>query len=68
VLAWWKQHKQMLPVLFRLARKYLAIPATSIPTECVWSDAGNIVSSKRTQLTGERVGKLVFCYEGRRFL
>jgi hypothetical protein len=42
-LAWWKQHADDYPCLARIARDYLAIPATSDPSEraflagAIWS-------------------------------
>jgi hypothetical protein len=67
-LSWWVSHKHVLPVMFRLARKFLAIPATSVASERIWSDAGNIVTKKRSRLLPEKVGKIVVCYEGRKYL
>ena len=61
-LDWWRARKHRFPVLARLARKYLAVPATSAPSERVWSDAGNIVTKKRASLSDANVDTLVFLH------
>ena len=37
VLAWWKRNATKFPLLATLAHEYLAIPATSAPSERIWS-------------------------------
>lgn len=59
-LEWWKVNKCRFPTLAGLARKYLAITATSTPAERVFSVAGLIVSRLRASLTPEYVDMLVF--------
>lgn len=59
-LEWWKTNECRFPLLSQLARKYLAIPATSTPSERVFCGAGNIVSAKRSCLKGNTVNMLVF--------
>lgn len=66
-LQWWKDHHPKYPILARLARRYLLIPATSVPTERIWSDAGNIETPKRNRLGSDTLEALVFCYENRSF-
>ncbi len=44
----------------KLARKYLAAPATSIPTERLFSDAGLVYTKKRNKLSGKRAEMLLF--------
>lgn len=59
-LHWWKKNDSRFPIVAKLARKYLAIPATSVPSERVFSPAGNIVNAKRSCLSSENVNMLVF--------
>ncbi|XP_075045994.1 E3 SUMO-protein ligase ZBED1-like [Mixophyes fleayi] len=59
-LQWWKMHHTQYPLLARAARKLLAIPATSVPTSWLFTDAGMAVYRKRSALTAEHVDMLVF--------
>lgn len=47
VLTWWKLQKDKLPILAALARAYLCIPATSAPSERLFSTAGNNMTFSR---------------------
>ena len=60
-LLWWKSNKTQFPILSKLARIYLVIPATSTPTERLFSEAGNVMTIKRTQLASNTLENLVFC-------
>lgn len=60
VLSWWGQREAVYPRVSQLARKYLAIPASSVPSERVFSLAGNIVSKKRAALSAENVDMFIF--------
>ena len=59
-LQWWNLNKHVLPNLAKLAQKYLGIVATSVPSERLFSVAGNIVSAKRAALLTENVEKTWF--------
>ena len=59
VLNWWRNHKTMLPLLSKLARKYLGIPATSTQSERVFSAGGRVCSSSRTSLETGKVESLL---------
>uniref|UniRef100_H2ZWK5 HAT C-terminal dimerisation domain-containing protein n=1 Tax=Latimeria chalumnae TaxID=7897 RepID=H2ZWK5_LATCH len=61
-LTWWKTNQERLPHLSKLARGFLAIPATSTPSECLFSVVGTIASRKRASLTPQHVDMLVFLY------
>ena len=45
-MEWWQQNEKRFPKLASLARKYLCTPATSVPSEKVFSAAGIIVSKR----------------------
>jgi hypothetical protein len=47
---WWKIHKSQYPVLTRIARDYICIPSTSVPSEQAFSKSGELVSKKRNRL------------------
>ena len=49
-LMWWKQHVQEFPRLFRMARQYLAVPATSATPERFFSSVGLVKSDLRGNL------------------
>eukprot|EP00731_Ephydatia_muelleri_P025579 Em0017g662a len=57
---WWRKHESYFPQVAKLARKYLAIPASTAPSERVFSTAKNILQKKRWSLLAERLGKCIF--------
>lgn len=59
-LAWWMSRRTRFPVLFEMARVYLAIPASSCPSERVFSVGTLVLTDKRRQLHESRVPKLMF--------
>ncbi|KAK7898521.1 hypothetical protein WMY93_019374 [Mugilogobius chulae] len=59
-LEWWKIHEVNFPKVSQLAQKYLCIPATSAPSERVFSTGGNIVTCQRAALKPDKVDKLIF--------
>ena len=59
-LGWWSSHQHMLPYLCKVARHLLCIPATSVPSERVFSTAGDVVTAQRSCLSAEHVDMLVF--------
>lgn len=56
----WRLKSRDYPLLSLVARKWLAVPASSAASERVFSSAGLTVSKKRTLLGSERVSTLVF--------
>ena len=63
LLVWWRVNAVRFPYLARVARRFLAIPATSAPAERVWSTAGNLVDDTRARLLDDNVEALVMCHQ-----
>jgi len=67
-LLWWREHAPKYRYLSVLARKYLCIPATSVPSERLFSAAGAIVAPRRTSLDTDTVCMQLFLHSNARFL
>ena len=67
-LLWWHENALKYPILEVLARRYLAIPATSAPSERLWSVASLIITKTRTQLAGHVVADMIFLKENTHLL
>ena len=64
-LAWWKQKEPLYPRVARLARKYLALPASSAPSERIFSKMNVVVDKRRASLDPDRVERMVFIKENK---
>ena len=62
-LFWWRGNASRFPHLAVLAQKYLGTPATSTPSERVFSVAGIVVDKRRCALTAEMINALVFLHK-----
>ena len=58
--SWWLNKKNKYPVLAKMARIFLAIPATSTSSERLFSDAGNLLTSKRSRIDSELFKRMMF--------
>ncbi|XP_068122242.1 E3 SUMO-protein ligase ZBED1-like [Hyperolius riggenbachi] len=61
-LSWWKMHRQEMPRLANVARKYLCIPATSVPSERFFSTSGHILSPQWSRMSPETLNMLTFLH------
>jgi hypothetical protein len=58
-LLFWKHNGDRFPILAAHARKVLSCPASSVPSECMWSDFGRVLQEDRCRLTAEHAEMLV---------
>ena len=59
MLRYWASKEYEFPIIARMARDHLAIPATSAPSECVFSVGGDIITKKRNRLGADNTRRLL---------
>ena len=63
VLLWWRDHAKIYPLMANLAKKYLAVQATSCSSERTFSTGGRTVTNTRTRLATCNVHMIVYVKE-----
>ena len=58
-LVWWKIHEKDYPVLSQMAKDYLTIQATSVPSERAFSISGLTISKTRNRLDPETARAII---------
>jgi hypothetical protein len=59
-LAFWDERKHLMPGLAKMANKYLCIPATSVPSERLFSKAGLVTNDRRNRLNPKKLDQILF--------
>lgn len=59
-LVYWKSMKTNNPDLYRLHLKYSCIPATSVPSERIFSKTGQLTNSRRNRLLPKHLDYIIF--------
>lgn len=59
-LQWWKANADKFELIAELANQTLIVQGTSVPSERVFSTCGEVVSSRRSRLTGDHVSQIIF--------
>lgn len=57
---WYNIYNTIYPSLTAIAKQYLPVMATSVPSERLFSKAGNIITEDRNRLTPEHLQHLLF--------
>lgn len=56
----WETYKTALPELYELFLKYCCIPATSVPSERIFSKTGQLTNARRNRLSLKVLDKIIF--------
>ncbi|KAF4525106.1 hypothetical protein B566_EDAN006328 [Ephemera danica] len=67
-LSWWRENYRSLPNLSKLAKKYLCIQGTSVPSERVFSCGGNVITDNRASLTSDHADQLIFLAKNKKYI
>lgn len=59
-IRYWLRLASVYPTLSVIAKKYLAIVGTSVPSERLFSRAGNILTDSRNRLSPDHLQQLLF--------
>jgi hypothetical protein len=59
-LIWWKNNKADFPIMSELAKILLCIPATSAPSERIFSLASRVISEVRSSLNPDDASQIIF--------
>ena len=60
VLKWWKDNKNRYPCLYQAAKGLLHTPATSVPSERIFSEAGYIARARRSKILPVNLNRHLF--------
>ena len=68
LISWWKERKGEYPCLFKAVRSMLCTPATSVPSERFFSEAGYIARAKRSSISPVNLHKYLFIKRNKKYL
>ena len=66
--SWWKSSTHRFINLGKLAVKYLGVPATSAPSERIWSRAARVLTVKQNRMSEEVTAAMMYCRENKHIL
>uniref|UniRef100_A0A8C6Y3D1 BED-type domain-containing protein n=1 Tax=Naja naja TaxID=35670 RepID=A0A8C6Y3D1_NAJNA len=67
-LDWWKSNEHRFPSVARLARQYLAIPATVVPPDQAFAASESALEHRRGVLAPENLDQILFLHQNFDFL
>jgi hypothetical protein len=67
-LLWWQGNCGRFPIMARFARRYLSAPPTSVPSERLFSTAGDVLSDHRSRLLPDNAERLILLKRNMQYL
>lgn len=58
--SWWKEHALLFPKLQDQAKSFVCSPASSVPSERLFSKAGALISRRRSRIKDKNINKILF--------
>ena len=68
VLKWWKENSKHFPFLGQAAKALLHTPATSVPSERIFSEAGYIARARRSRFIPANLNKNLFVKKNMKYI
>ena len=68
LISWWQERKLEYPFLFKAVKAMLCTPATSVPSERIFSEAGYISRAKRSKILPVNLDKYLFIKRNKKYL
>ena len=60
---WWNANRTRFPGLAAMAREFLMIPSTSVPSKRLFSKAGDVIRKKRSSLKPNKTNQTIVLME-----
>lgn len=64
-LLFYKKNNHLLPNMAKISKMIFCITASSVPSECMFSSAGELISQKRTRLNPECAQDLLLLHKNK---
>ena len=68
LLKWWRDHKTQFPCLVEAVKALLHTPATSVPSERIFSEAGYIARARRSKILPRNLNKFIFIKKNMKYI
>lgn len=59
-VAWRKPNEKLFSLLSQIAKKYFCIPGTSVPSDRLFSKAGELVSNRWSRIKAKNIGMMLY--------